>query len=98
MPSNTVQIVAPDYQLWSLRSPECEGTAHIISTPNTLAVMEYVVRVPVCLDSQQAVIVLPPVPGHPVSAVTAGPVGVLAVGHVVLLQLVLHALLYPEQS
>ena len=50
MPSNTVQIVAPDYQLWSLRSPECEGTAHIISTPNTLAVMEYVVRVPVCLQ------------------------------------------------
>ena len=51
MPSNTVQIVAPDYQLWSLRSPECEGAAHIISTPNTLAVMEDVVRVPVCLDS-----------------------------------------------
>ena len=50
MPYNAVQIVAPGYQLWSLRSPECEGAAHIISTPNTLAVMEYVVRVPVCLQ------------------------------------------------
>ena len=45
------------------------------------------------LDSQQLVIVLPPVSGHPVTAVTAGPVAVLAVGHVVLLQLVFHAFL-----
>ena len=36
---------------------------------------------------------LTPISGHPVAAVTAWPVAVLAVGHVVLLQLVLHLLL-----
>ena len=36
---------------------------------------------------------LTPISGHPVAAVTARPVAVLAVGHIVLLQLVLHLLL-----
>ena len=36
---------------------------------------------------------LTPISGHPVAAVTAWPVAVLAVRHVVLLQLVLHLLL-----
>ena len=36
---------------------------------------------------------LTPISGHPVAAVTAWPVAVLAVGHAVLLQLVLHLLL-----
>ena len=44
------------------------------------------------LDSQQTVVVLPPVAEHPVSAVTAGPVAVLALGQFVLLQFLLHAL------
>ena len=36
---------------------------------------------------------LTPISGHPVAAVATWPVAVLAVGHVVLLQLVLHLLL-----
>ena len=48
------------------------------------------------LDSKQAAVVLSPVAEHPVCAVTAGPVAVLAVGQVVPLHLLLHALLYPE--
>ena len=45
---------------------------------------------------------LTPISGHPVAAVTAWPVAVLAVGHAVLLQLVLHLLLdlddLPDES
>ena len=50
------------------------------------------------LDSKQAAVVLSPVAEHPVCAVTAGPVAVLAVGQVVPLHFLLHALLYPEHT
>ena len=47
------------------------------------------------LDVKECVVVVPPVSPHPVLAVTAGPVDVLAVGQVSGLQVVLHLLLYP---
>ena len=50
------------------------------------------------LDSKQAAVVLSPVAEHPVCAVTAGPVAVLAVGQIVPHHLLLHTLLYPEHT
>ena len=44
---------------------------------------------------KESVVVVAPVPPHPVLAVTAGPVDVLAVGQLPGLQVVLHLLLYP---
>ena len=48
------------------------------------------------LDEEEAVVIAPPVPPHPVLAVTAGPVDVLAVGKVPPIQVVLHLLLDPD--
>lgn len=50
------------------------------------------------LDVQEPVVVLPPVAPHPVSAVTARPVDVLAVRLVHLVQVRLHALLDPWET
>ena len=47
------------------------------------------------LDVEESVVVVAPVSPHPVLAVTAGPVDVLAVGQLPGLQVVLHTLLYP---
>ena len=47
------------------------------------------------LDVEESVVVAPPVSPHPVLAVTAGPVDVLAVRQLSRLQVVLHLLLYP---
>ena len=50
------------------------------------------------LDVQESVVVLAPVAPHPVSAVTAWPVDVLAVRLVHLVQVRLHALLDPWET
>ena len=47
------------------------------------------------LDVKECVVVVAPVSPHPVLAVAAGPVDVLAVGQLPGLQVVLHLLLYP---
>ena len=50
------------------------------------------------LDVEESVVVAAPVSPHPVLAVAAGPVDVLAVGQLSGLQVVLHLLLYPGQG
>ena len=47
------------------------------------------------LDVKECVVVVAPVSPHPVLAVAAGPVDVLAVGQFSAIQVVLHTLLYP---
>ena len=58
--------------------------------------VEHILWIPELLGSEQSVIVLPPVPPHPVTAVTARPVDVLAVGKLGSVEVALHPLLDPD--